>query len=84
VTGTAKLAAEGKCKMANLSSSTDITYGSIVCTAGLSSSVPKGLIIGTVKEIAGEQSDISSYAVITPGADIDDITSCFVLTDFEK
>ena len=82
VTGNAKLAKEGKCKMANLSSSTDISYGSIVCTAGISASVPKGLIIGTVEEIADEATDISSYAVISPGVDIDDITSCFVLTDF--
>ena len=83
VTGNARLAKEGKCKMANLSASTDISYGSIVCTAGISASVPKGLIIGTVNEIADEATDISSYAVITPGVDIDDITSCFVLTHFE-
>ena len=70
--------------MANLASSTDISYGSIVCTAGISSTVPKGLIIGTVDEISDEATDISSYAVITPGVDIDEITSCFVLTDFGK
>ena len=64
VTGTAKLAKEGKCKMANLSSSTDISYGSIICTAGISGTMPKGLIIGTVDEIADETTDISSYAVI--------------------
>ena len=82
VTGNAKLAKNGKCKMANLSSSTDISYGSIVCTAGISTSVPKGLLIGTVDEIADEATDISSYAVITPGVDIDDVASCFVLTEF--
>ena len=82
VTGNARLAKEGKCKMANLNSSTDISYGSIICTAGISTSVPKGLIIGTVDEIADETTDISSYAVISPGTDIDDITTCFVLTDF--
>ena len=80
VTGTAKLAKEGKCKMANLSSSTDISYGSIICTAGISGTMPKGLIIGTVDEIA----DISSYAVISPGVKMDDLSSCFVLTDYNK
>lgn len=84
VTGNAKLAKNGKCKMANLSSATDISYGSIICTAGISADIPKGLIIGTVDEIADEATDISSYAVISPGVDIDDITSCFVLTDFEQ
>lgn len=84
VTGTPALAKHGKCKMANLSSSTEISYGSIICTAGISGTLPKGLIIGTVDEIADEATDISSYAVITTGADIDEIGSCFVLTGFNK
>lgn len=82
VTGNAKLAREDKCKMANLSSTTKVSYGSIICTAGLSGSVPKGLLIGTVDEIDDETTDISSYAVITPGVAIEDITSVFVLTDY--
>lgn len=82
VTGNAKLAREGKCKMANLSSATKVSYGSIICSAGLSGSVPKGLLIGTVDEIDDESTDISSYAVITPGVAIEDITSVFVLTDY--
>ena len=84
VTGNARLARDGKCKMANLSSSTKVSYGSIICTAGLSASVPKGLIIGTVDEIGDEPTDISSYAVITPGVDIEEITSVFILTDFKN
>lgn len=83
VTGTASLAKEGKCKMANLDSSTKITYGSIICTAGISTTVPKDLIIGTVDEISDEATDISSYAVITPGVDVSTITSCFVLVGQE-
>lgn len=82
VTGTTALAKNGKCKMANLDATTEIAYGSIICTAGISGTVPKGLIIGTVDEIADEETDISSYAVITPGIDIEDITSCFVLTNY--
>jgi len=82
VTGNAQLAADGKCKMANLSSSTDIAYGSIICTAGIGGTVPKGLVIGTVDEIDEEPTDISSYAVMTPEADIDELTDCMILTDF--
>ena len=82
VTGSALLAADGKCKMANLSSSTDIAYGSIICTAGIGGTVPKGLVIGTVDEIDEEPTDISSYAVMTPEADIDELTDCMILTDF--
>lgn len=81
VTGTANLAKDGKCKMANLDSSTEIAYGSIICTAGIGGSVPKGLIIGTVEEIDEEDTDISSYAVIQPGVNIDDVSSCFILVN---
>jgi rod shape-determining protein MreC len=82
VTGTTALAKDGKCKMANLSSSTDIAYGSIIASAGISGTVPKGLVIGTVDEIADETTDISSYAVITPGVDFDDITYCAVIINY--
>lgn len=84
ITGNASLARNNKCKMANLSSSTKITYGSIITTAGISGTVPKNLLIGTVDEICDEATDISSYAVITPGVDVSDISSCFVLTGFKK
>ena len=82
VTGNAMLAKDNKCKMANLDSATKIAYESIICTAGLGENIPKGLIIGTVDEIDGEATDISSYAVISPGADPNEIDTCFVLTDY--
>lgn len=84
VTGTASLAKDGKCKMANLDASTKITHESIICTAGVGGTVPKDLIIGTVDDISDETTDISSYAVVSAGVDIDEITTCFVLTDFDK
>lgn len=84
VTGNASLAKNNQCKMANLNSTTKISYGSIICTAGIGGTVPKGLLIGTVEEICDETTDISSYAVINPGVKIGDISSCFVLTDFKK
>ena len=84
VTGNAKLAKENKCKMANLDASTKITNESIICTAGVGGTMPKGLIIGTVDEIADESTDISSYAIITPGTQIESINTCFVLTNYKK
>jgi hypothetical protein len=35
-------------------------------TAGISGSIPKGLVIGTVEEINEEDTSIASYAVIPP------------------
>lgn len=82
VTGNARLAREGKCKMANLSSTTQVAYGSIICSAGIGDKIPKGLVIGTVDEVTLETTDISSYARIVPEAEIDELTECFVITDF--
>lgn len=82
VTGDAKLAADSCCKFENLSTSTDITYGSIIASAGISSKLPKGLIIGTVEEVADETTNISTYAIVKPGTDIANITDCLVLTGF--
>lgn len=80
VTGDAALANDGKCKFANLDSSTAVTYGSIISTAGISKTIPKGLIIGTVEEIDDEVSSIASYAVIAPGVDVNNLSNCLILT----
>lgn len=84
VTGSAQLAAEGFCKFENLDSSTKISYGSIIATAGISKKMPKGIIIGTVKDIGNESTDISSYAAIEPGTDIEKVNSVLVLTDYSE
>lgn len=81
VTGDASLAADGMCKMANLPTETEVTYGSIISTAGISGNIPKGLIIGTVEEIDEEAISVSHYAVIKPGIDVNNISNCLVLTD---
>lgn len=83
VTGSADLAKDGYCKFENLDSSTGISYGSIIATAGISSSMPKGIIIGTVKDINDEITDISTYAAIEPGTDIKSLNNCLVLTGYE-
>lgn len=83
VTGNAALAKKGMCKFENLDSDTKVTYGSIIATAGISSTMPKGIIIGTVKEINDEETNISTYAAIEPGTDITKIDSCLVLGNEE-
>lgn len=84
VTGDANLAKSGKCKLANLDSTTSVTYGSIICTAGISGNIPEGLIIGTATEIDDEITSVASYAVIEPGVDVNGITKCLVLTGYES
>ena len=82
VTGTASLAKAGKTKFANLDANSNVSYGSIICTAGIGESFPKGLVIGTVSEKKKKKTDISTYAVVQPGIDISSVSNCFVLTGF--
>ncbi len=82
VTGSADLAEDGFCKFENLDSATKISYGSIIATAGISSSMPRGIIIGTVRDIEDEVTNISTYAAVEPGTDIEKLDSCLVLTGF--
>ena len=84
VSGDAELAQKGICKFENLSSSSKISYGSIIATAGISKKMPKGIIIGTVKDISNEEKDISSYASIEPGTDIEKLTSVLILTNYSE
>lgn len=83
VTGDAQLAKNGMCKFENLDASTKIAYGSIIATAGVSAAMPRGIIIGTVKDINDEKTNISTYAAIQPGTDIKKIDSCLVLTSYD-
>lgn len=82
ITGDAQLAKDGYCKFENLDSATKISYGSIIATAGISKAIPRGIIIGTVKEINDEVTNISTYAAIEPGIDITELDECLVLTGF--
>lgn len=84
VTGDAALAVQGKCKMANLAADAAVSYGSIISTAGISGNIPKGLIIGTVEEIESDVTSVSNYAVITPGVDVNSISNCLVLINYES
>lgn len=84
VTGDAALAKDGKCKLANLDSTTSVTYGSIIRTAGISGNIPEGLIIGTATEIDDEITSVATYAVIEPGVNVNNISKCLVLTGYES
>ncbi len=83
ITGDATLAAQGKCKMANLTSQTAVSHGSVISTAGISGSIPKGLIVGTVDEVDEDLSSVSYYASVEPGADVENISNCLVLINYE-
>lgn len=82
VTGDASLAAKGQCKLKYLLRDSAMAKSELVATTGLSGIFPKGLVIGTVQEVVPEAGGTSVYAVIEPAAQITDIQSVFVITDF--
>lgn len=81
-TTTAALSYEGLCKMSGLSKDTAVAPGGIVCTSGLGGIFPRNLIVGTVTELQNETADVSLYAVIEPGADVNTVNDVLIITAF--
>lgn len=82
VSNTASVSKDGFCRLSGLDRNTSIAAGGIVCTTGVGGVYPRDLIVGTVKEVKNEDSDISSYAVIEPSADIANLEDALIITDF--
>ena len=77
------LSADGKLKLSYIKNDADLKVGDIIETSGAGENYPKGLIVGTVKEIKSESHGISQYAIIEPSVDIYKLTTVFVVKDFE-
>lgn len=82
VSSDASLMAQGNVKMNYLSKSTKIVAGTVITTSGAGGVFPKGLVIGKVSYLSVSDKDVSVNAVITPTADIVNISDAFVITDF--
>ncbi|MDR1629785.1 MAG: rod shape-determining protein MreC [Oscillospiraceae bacterium] len=79
---TAALSLSGLSRLSGLDRATTILPGGIVCTSGVGGIFPRDLILGTVKEVLDQKTDISSYAVIEPGVDYANLIDVFVITSF--
>ena len=44
--------------------------------------MPRGIIIGTVRDINDEPTDISTYAAVKPGVEISRVNECLILTGY--
>ena len=84
VSGDYNLGRSGLCKMAYLDESADIRTGDRILTSGVGSVYPRGLVIGTVTEVAVDESTRSKYAIIRPLAELNGLSSVMVLTTYEK
>ncbi len=84
VSSTSEQAVEGICALSGLDRTTKVSKGGIVCTSGTGGLFPKDLIIGTVSSVEQSSSELSSFALVKPAIDTNDIASCFVITEFEE
>ena len=82
VVGAVDLAEDGQCKMTYLPRDSGAAIGDIILTSG-GNVFPKGLKIGTIKEIRQEDHGVSLYAVVEPFASVEDAKDVFVITSFE-
>ena len=81
--GDFSLMGEDLLRLDYLPSDADLLAGDLVETSGLGGFYPSGLVIGYVKEVRMDDSGASSYAIVTPAADLDALTEVFVVKSFE-
>lgn len=79
VKGDLKLAKEGLCRLEYIPQDLDLTQGDFIESSGIGGIYPKGLIIGTVKEVRTGESDLDRYAIIQPAADLKRLSQVVIL-----
>lgn len=79
VKGELKLAKEGLCKLEYIPNDLDLTQGDTIVTSGIGGIYPKGIVIGTVKEVRTGESDLDRYAIIQPAADLKRLSQVVIL-----
>ncbi|MEG0571218.1 MAG: rod shape-determining protein MreC, partial [Oscillospiraceae bacterium] len=82
VAGDLTLAQDGITKMSILSQETKIVKDNIIITAGSGGIFPKGVPIGTVKEVKTQSHGVTMLALITPVSDVKNLKTCYIVTDF--
>jgi rod shape-determining protein MreC len=81
--GESLLAQDNRLKMSYLPRETLAAASDLVVTTGLGGVFPSGLIVGTVEDVIPESSGKSMYAVVRPAADVRDVTSVFIITNYD-
>lgn len=79
VKGDLKLAKDGLCKLEYIPSDLDLAQGDVIETSGIGGIYPKGIIIGTVKEVRTGESDLDKYAIVEPAVDLKRLSQVVIL-----
>ncbi len=78
------LSEEGLLKLAYLNTEVVLNNGDAVETSGVGGVFPKGILLGRVRELKSESHGISQYAVLEPAVDVNEVSTVFVITNFES
>lgn len=81
--GELSLAREGLLKAAFLPRDGESKPGDIIATTGIGGLFPRGIIVGTIKEIKPDSGGLSLYAVVEPPTDIRNVRDVLVIKHFE-
>ncbi len=57
----------------------DIKVNDVVITSGLTDNFPKGLIIGTVRDVGEEFSGLSRYAIVRPAVNLSNVEEVLII-----
>lgn len=79
VKGDLKLSKEGLCRLEYIPSDLDLAQGDIIESSGIGGIYPKGIIIGTVKEVRQGESDLDKYAIVEPAVDLKRLSQVTIL-----
>ncbi len=60
----------GRCQMVYISLDADVWPGDLVISSGLGTSIPKGLLMGTVEDVFIDKSGLYQSAVVRPAVDL--------------
>lgn len=83
VEGGLEYAHNGLCQLNYLNKNTMVLKGDVVVTSGLGGKFPEEILIGTVTDVGVESHGISSYAVIKPAVNFNELKQVYVIKDFK-
>lgn len=77
--GDMTLSDRGQCKLSSVTNAASLVVGDEVETSGLGGIYPKGILIGTVREVKSDTSGYSQYAIIDTAVDFERIREVLVI-----
>ena len=72
----------GECVLEYIDFDADVQVGDRICSSGLGSVYPRGLVLGTVTEVTGDAYRHAKIAVVKPAVDLSDISAVMILTSY--